>query len=120
MSWGRVHVVRHPLSDYLRYQMVGYVESVAAGEQIRIADQAASPALDDLGPDFWLFDSESADAFAVRMHYDEDGRLAKYEWVSAWDELDECRRIQGLVIAHSVPLNVYLANAGAGSLGRVA
>ena len=32
-QWGRVHVVRHPLSEYLRYEMFGYVESAAAGEE---------------------------------------------------------------------------------------
>jgi hypothetical protein len=118
--WGRVHVVQHPLSEYLRYEVVGYVESAAAGEEIRIADQAASPELDALGPDFWLFDGGTEDAHAVLMHYDEDGRLAEYEPTATMTALDECYRAQSLVLAHSVPLNVYLAAAGADALGRVA
>jgi hypothetical protein len=119
-QWGRVHVVRHPLSEYLRYEMFGYVESAAAGEEIRIADQAASPALDALGPDFWLFDGGTEHAFAVLMHYDDDGRLAEYEPVSATAALGECYRVRDLVLAHSVPLNAYLASARADALGRVA
>jgi hypothetical protein len=119
-QWGRVHVVSHPLSEYLRYEMVGYVESAAAGEEIRIADRAASSALDDLGPDFWLFDSGTEHAFAVLMRYDDDGRLAEYEPVSTRTALAACCGIRDLVLAHSIPLNAYLAAAGADILGRVA
>jgi len=119
-QWGRVHVVQHPLSEYLRYEMFGYVESAAAGEEIRIADQAASPELGVLGPDFWLFDGGTDGARAVLMHYDDDGRLAEYEPTSASAALAECYRVQNLVLAHSVPLNAYLAAAGADALGRVA
>lgn len=119
-QWGRVHVVRHPLSEYLRYEMFGYVESAAAGEEIRIADQAASPALEAVGPDFWLFDRGTDDAFAVLMHYDDEGHLAEYEPTTARAALEECYRVQDLALAHSVPLNAYLATAGADALGRVA
>ena len=100
--------------------MVGYVESAAAGEEIRIADQADHPDLADLGPDFWLFDAETPDAFAVLMHYGADNRLARYEHTSSPDALSECRRVQSLAISHSAPLNVYLATTGAGLIGRVA
>lgn len=119
-QWGRVHVVRHPLSEYLRYELFGYVESAAAGEEIRIADQAASPALEALGPDFWLFDRGTDSAFAVLMHYDSEGRLAEYEPTAAGAALDECCRVQDLALAHSVALNAYLAAARADALGRVA
>jgi hypothetical protein len=118
--WGRVHVVRHPLSEYLRYEMVGYVESAAAGEEIRIADQAAHPDLASVGPDFWLFDADTPDAFAVLMHYDAGNRLARYEPTTSPDVLSECRRAQALSLSHSVALNEYLATAGADPAGRVA
>lgn len=118
--WGRVHVVRHPLSDYLRYEMVGYVESAAAGEEIRIADQAAHPGLASVGPDFWLFDAGTPDAFAVLMHYDADDRLARYEFTTSPDVLSECCSVQALTVSHSVSLNEYLASAGADPVGRVA
>ncbi len=118
--WGRVHVVKHPLSEYLRYQMMGKIESAAAGEEIRIADHAADPILARLGPDVWLFDGDSAHAYALLMHYDEDGRWLGAEYTIDGEILDRCRRAQAVALAHSVPLNVYLAGAGADALGRVA
>jgi hypothetical protein len=118
--WGRVHVVKHPLSDYLRYQMTGKIESAAAGEEIRIADQASDLSLATVGPDFWLFDGDSPDAYAVLMHYDKDGRWLGGEFATDREVLEKCRRDQALALAHSVPLNVFLAGAGADTLGRVA
>jgi len=118
--WGRVHIVRHPLSEYLRYQMMGYIESGAAGEEIRIADQATDPSLTTAGPDFWLFDGDSANAYAVLMRYGEDGRWLGAELTSDPAVLAKCRRDQTLALAHSVPLNVYLAEVGAEALWRVA
>ena len=55
--WSRVHVVDEPLSEYVRFEMVTYRESAQAGEEIRIADRRADPALDALQTDFWLFDA---------------------------------------------------------------
>jgi len=60
--------VEHPLSEYLCYEIEGYVES-ATGEEISIADRAAHPDLATLGTDFWLFDAESVRAFAILMLY---------------------------------------------------
>jgi hypothetical protein len=69
----RVHVVRSPLSDYLRYEMEwGYAFNVGAGEDIRVLDLAEArepPGLIDR--DFWLMDSE----VAVIMHYDDAARF---------------------------------------------
>jgi hypothetical protein len=73
----RVHVVRSPLSDYLRYEFEwGYAYNLAY-EHIRILDLAEQPApaeLDGAG-DFWLVDGQDA---AV-MHYDGDGRYLGFE-----------------------------------------
>jgi hypothetical protein len=67
----RVHVVRSPLSDYLRYEFNwGYAYNLAY-EDIRILDTAERmlpPALAGIG-DFWLVDRQSV---AV-MHYDAAG-----------------------------------------------
>jgi hypothetical protein len=91
----RVHVVRSPLSDYLRYEMEwGYAPNAEAGEDIRIIDLAETPAPRGLPDhDFWLMDNRAA----VVMHYD-DGRflgaavaprrkLARYQraTAAAWD-----------------------------------
>src|SRR5271170_1995713 len=44
-SWRRVRVIGWPLTEYERYQMIGYRESAAAGDVIRIADRSAHPEL---------------------------------------------------------------------------
>jgi hypothetical protein len=68
----RVHVVRSPLNDYLRYEMEwGYLPNSEAGEDIRILDLAetSAPRLPD--HDFWLMDRNTA----VIMRYDDAGRF---------------------------------------------
>jgi hypothetical protein len=107
--WRRVHIVDHPLSEYLRYELVGYVESAAAGEEVRIADRAAQPDVARLTTDFWLFDADSEHAFAVLMNYDDEGHLLGYELAQDGKELDRRRRERDLALAHSVTLNEYLA-----------
>jgi len=72
-SWRRVHILRTPLSDYLRYECEwGYVQNVAAGEDVRIVD-LTEQSLPDPFPDhdFWLLDGQHV----VRMHYDSRGRF---------------------------------------------
>ncbi|MGH3535979.1 MAG: DUF6879 family protein [Pseudonocardiaceae bacterium] len=68
----RVHVVRSPLNDYLRFECEwGYVYNARAGEHIRILDLAELPRPADLlDEDFWLID----DREVLRMHYDAEGR----------------------------------------------
>jgi hypothetical protein len=107
-SWERVHVVDHPLSEYLCYELVGYVESQAAGERILIADRAVDEALTRLGEDFWLFDGDSPDAYAVLMHYDEAGHFVGFDHTTEADVLERCRRERELVRRHAVGLNTYL------------
>lgn len=67
----RVHVLRTPLTDYLRYECEwGYALNSEAGEDIRILDLSERPLPDSLPDhDFWLID----DQFPIRMHYDKDG-----------------------------------------------
>lgn len=108
-QWQRVHIVEHPLSEYLRYQMVGYVESAAVGEEINIADRVAHPELATLGPDFWLFDADSDQAFAILMHYDQNGHVLDFEYTDDPGTLQGCRAQRDLAVAHAVGLNAYLA-----------
>lgn len=73
----RVHVVRSPLNDYLRFECEwGYVYNARAGEHIRILDLAErlTPA-DLLDEDFWLIDEREV----LRMHYDSEGRYGGAE-----------------------------------------
>lgn len=54
----RVHVVVEPLSDYMRFELTGYKDNVAAGEDVRIIPVAGNEWPSDVPHwDFWLFDS---------------------------------------------------------------
>ena len=100
--WSRVHVLDRPLTDYLRFELLGYQGNVAAGEDVRIADRAAGPeTLSMLAGDFWLLD----DALAVVIEYDGDGRRLSMEPTHDVGSFIDQRN---LAMAHSVPLLDYL------------
>lgn len=68
--WRRVHAVTLPLSDYLRYESEWcYTYNVAAGEDIRIIDDAGQ-SLPDVG-DFFVLDGQHV----IRSVYDQTGRF---------------------------------------------
>jgi hypothetical protein len=92
-SWSRVHVIEEPLSDYLRYELVGYVESAAVGEEIRLAYPLEGRVL----ADFWLFDAGTPGVFAVLMHYNDDGAPLGYERVDNPADLVALDAIRDLV-----------------------
>lgn len=73
----RVHVVRSPLNDYLRFECEwDYVYNARAGEHIRILDLAERPRPANLlDEDYWLIDGRDV----LRMHYDDDGRYVGAE-----------------------------------------
>ncbi|MGH3824288.1 MAG: DUF6879 family protein [Pseudonocardiaceae bacterium] len=72
---GRVHVIRRPLTDYLRHEFAVYRHTVEAGEDVRILDltDQRDPGLP--AQDFWLFD----DTAIVCMDYDVDGTQLRRE-----------------------------------------
>ena len=107
-SWQRVRVVDEPLTEYQRYQLQSYVESQAAGEQVRIArrDQVS-----DDGPDFWLFDG--VDGYAVVMRYDADGRWVGAERTEDPSVLRALAHRVSVVEKHTMTLNESLATVGA-------
>jgi hypothetical protein len=80
----RVHVLRSPLSEYLRYECEwAYLPNTEAGEHIRILD-TAEQRKPQLVPDhdFWLV----GDEHLVVMHYYPDGtfrgaNVAPAEWI---------------------------------------
>jgi hypothetical protein len=110
-QWSRVHVLDRPLSDYLRFELLGYQGNVAAGEDVRIADRAVIPrALGQLSRDFWLLDN----ALAVVMEYDDDGRRLAMEPTRDVDSFVDQR---DLAVKHSVPLVEYIPVVQA-ELGR--
>ena len=105
--WQRVHVVSHPLSDYLRFELVGYEPNAEAGEDVRIASRDIHPELTGLQQDFWLFDAETPEPSALLMHYDASGRLTGFDRTTGPDIISRCRRERDLAIACSVSLRDY-------------
>lgn len=102
-SMTRVHVVRRPLSEYLRFEFDwGYAFNVRAGEDIRILDltDGPSPALPD--HDFWLFD----DSTVVQMHYRADGTQIGRELAPAPD-LELYRGYRDAALADAVNFKEY-------------
>jgi hypothetical protein len=72
-AWRNVHLVRTPLSDYLRYAFEwGYAYNVAAGQDVRVLDLTESAHLAALAAakDFYVIDGRHA----VRMVYAPGGR----------------------------------------------
>jgi len=110
--WMRAHVVDEPLSEYLQYELAGYAENQAAGEEIRIARRAEDPRLNNLPPDYWLFDADTPNPWALKMHYDDVGRWLGAELVTDRSRLDDYRGIRDLVWNLATPLNTYVAVSG--------
>lgn len=105
--WQRVHVVSHPLTDYLRFELVGLEANAEAGEDVRIASRDAHPELAGLRQDFWLFDAETPEPSALLMRYDAAGHLTGFEHTSRPDIISRCRRERDLAVARSVSLRDY-------------
>jgi hypothetical protein len=59
VAWSRAHVVDHPLTPYLRFELAAYAENEQGGEQVWIADRAAHPGLAGLVEDFVIVDDEA-------------------------------------------------------------
>ncbi|MFI1951241.1 DUF6879 family protein [Streptomyces xinghaiensis] len=103
-SVSRVHVLRSPLTDYLRYELAAYPGNITAGEEIGIID-LAQRTVDGLPDhDFWLFD----DARVYRMHYTPAGRFVGAELLPA-HRLSEYRRYRDIARAHAVAFADYRA-----------
>jgi hypothetical protein len=98
----RVHVLRRPLTDYLRYEFEHYRINAAAGEVIQILDltDRPNPGLPD--QDFWMFD----DTRVVLMHYDVDGRqTGRHVYSGDPEPFVEWKR---LALERSVPFTEYI------------
>lgn len=103
----RVHVVREPLTDYLRFELTwGYEPNVGAGEDIRIihiAEDVPWPA--DLPQhDYWLFDS----AELYTMHYDSDAVWLGAEHVTDPKEIVDACRWRDAALFYGTRWSVYV------------
>jgi len=100
----RVHVVRSPLSPYLRYEFEWAHRLNLPWEDIRVADLAANPAaapLADVG-DFWMADSQAVAA----MRYDGGGRFLGYE-LAGDAELPLYRAVRDIAWLTAEPFSDY-------------
>lgn len=122
VEWCRLRVVEFPLTEYTRFEMVAFVESQAAGEQIRLTENPAwvhhatdgSTLTAHAGPgamdDFWLIDGGTPDAVGVWMKYDDDGHLLAREPVRSQSTLAALASAQEVMWSRGIPLNVWLAD----------
>lgn len=102
--WQWVHVVRGPLSPYLRMAFEwGYPANVRAGADVRVLDLAEHPRPAALvGEDFWLLDDQAV----LIMRYDEEGRYLGAEPAGA-GELPRYRRARNAAWQAAEPLRGY-------------
>jgi hypothetical protein len=108
---GRVHIVREPLSDYMRFELTwAYAPNVAAGDDVRIipvADGASWPLSLPEGYDYWLIDDR-----LYELVYADDERRT---WLGARrvDDLDranEARTLRNVALKLSLPWRDYVAS----------
>lgn len=109
VQWSRVRVVSYPLTEYTQYELVGYVESQAAGEQILLADARRVGDLTSVG-DFWLFDVLTPRACAVMMRYTPAGQAEGFDLVEDPAELEKLLRVQHAAMSLAERLNTFLAD----------
>ncbi|GAA3049957.1 hypothetical protein FHS39_000867 [Streptomyces olivoverticillatus] len=99
----QVHILRSPLSDYLRFELGwGYVGNAKAGEDIRIIDLTDQTVEGLPDHDFWLFD----DAAVYRMHYNGDDEFLGAEPLSE-DVLLQYRAYRDTAWKHATPYADY-------------
>jgi hypothetical protein len=101
-SKGRVHIIRQPLTDYLRFEFMYYDAHSRAGDDIRILDVTDRPNPLEGVPDFWLFDRSEV----VLMIYEADGTQTGRDLYDG----DPAPYIeyQRIALAESVPFREYV------------
>lgn len=105
----RVHVVREPLTDYLRYELTwSYAPNAAAGEDIRIVPLPQGEPWPDALPrqDFWLFDASQL----YLQHYDSRGTWTGVEYVSDPGRIVSACRWREAALHLGVPWVDYVAS----------
>jgi uncharacterized protein DUF6879 len=105
---GRVHVLRKPLTHYLRYEFAVYEFTVRSGEDVRILDLTDLPDPGLPTQDFWLFDETAV----VLMEYDDDGNQLGRELL---EHVDPAPYVawKHLALDNAVPFVSYRMNQDA-------
>lgn len=105
----RVHILRRPLTDYLRFELGwGYQKNMSGGEEFFILDITDRSIPLQNVPDFWLFDSESV---AV-MTYDGAGKYLGSS-VLPPERTAEFVEHRDAALAHAEPFTEWWATYGA-------
>lgn len=108
-TWARTRVISEPMTDYERFELVGYAESQVVGDTTSIV---ARSVVGDLGPDFWLLDGGLPTARGIVMRYADDGTWLGMDSVTDPARLAEMQTIRERVEPMAVPLNLFLAGHG--------
>lgn len=110
-SMSRVHIVREPLTDYMRFELTwAYAPNVAAGEHVGIipvADGAPWPAPFPADYDYWLIDDR-----LYEMEYADDEARS---WIGvhpvideAWEQIHRARVWRDVALDVAVPWRTYI------------
>jgi hypothetical protein len=106
--WQRAHVLRLPLTDYLRFELeYEYTRLEQAGDHCHILEVPDGNPLPVPAVDFWLFD----DTLAVRMDYDPEGHLLACEQITDAATVGEFLRTRDTALSLAVPFPAWLTEA---------
>jgi len=106
--WQRVHVIEEPLTEYMRYELAAYAETVAAGDDVRvIAVRRGDWPQGVPRHDWWLFD----DSDLWLMSYDPMGAFVAADQVEDPAEVAQHRRWRDVAVLASSPWSAYMNRA---------
>lgn len=114
----RVHVVTEPLTDYMRFELTGYAQSVDAGEEVRIVRVAENESWPSDVPrsDFFLFDSSEL----YLQHYGDAGEWLGTEPITDPAAIVRACRWRDAALYRATPWWDYLRNHHPELVQRVA
>lgn len=112
--WTRTRVYDIPLTEYQRFEIPAYVESLAAGDRTSLVDRIQA---DYDGPDFWLFDHDTDHAQVAVMQYGATGEFEGFELVTDPSRVGWFAEQRRAVGSRAVPLAHFLAARGAVAYG---
>ena len=98
----QVSIIEWPLTDYRRYELVGWPMSAAVGTEYYLVDRDVHSDLAELTEDFWMYDEQHV---AV-MRYDEQERFVGAENPLKSIETYIARR--DLAMKYAVPLEQWM------------
>lgn len=112
--WERVHMVRLPLTDYLRFECeYGYTRLEQAGERVHVLEVPEGEPLPLSPVDFWLFD----DTLVLRVDYDAEGRDLGFVPMTDMAVVGEFRQTRDVALSLATPFPAWFRQAqGAGHI----